>query len=1775
MAKLDIITTLTDKATPGLNKLGGAINELNNGSGVASRGIGGLAKAGRMAAGALVTGFEAATVAAIGFGAASVLEFKDFEAGMNEVFTLLPDISGEAMGTMKDQVIALSEEIGKVPDETVPALYQALSAGVPQDNVFDFLRTANEAATGGVTNLETAVDGLTSVVNAYGAESMSATQASDLMFTAVKLGKTNFEQLSRSLFNVTPTAAALNVSFGDITAALANMTAAGVPTSVATTQLRSVLVELSKEGALASEIFQEMSGVTFKQFMSEGGNMAGALKLMEEAAAENGVAINDLFSSVEAGNAALALSGPNLEKYEETIKTMGESTGATSEAFARMESGFSRIFDILKAKGATFLIQIGEQLTPAVKAFSESFAAWTDTAVPRFMDGLGTVITAIGTFKTMMENGAPATNALYVAVLKLANGFGMSMESAMRLAGNVRDFVETVQRAVAPITNWVRENIQLKDVLIAVGVVLGGVILSALYSIVTAVAPVIAAFAALVLIVSTVRRAFEQDFAGIRDFVDRLYQSFQTFVGGLKKLFSGDIDGAFRDFRKAFENAFNAILEFLGNVGREVGPKLKAFFTAVVDWFSRQDWKAIGRNVVELIVDGLTALGDLMLRAMQSAQDAIFRWAGGSTWSEVGQKIVEIIVNGLNTFGEWAQSTLDTWQQAFWTWMEGVDWKQLAYDLITSILEGLKSFNDSWKETEANWTKAFQDWITETDWEGIALDLITKFVVGLTQFTAEIGPTLAEWFTAFSTWITDTDFKQLGLDILNGIAEGLGDTAIVIEALLEVASGAWDAVTDFFESASPSKKMARLGGWLMDGLGLGIEMNRRKPIDAMKDVSVEVSTQTIESFSQALDDIAAGISSAMSSLTELASNPLKAADVLPVFHSFTEIISTAVGMFGAMAYQMEQDSHGHVWQLVRDFSDTVGKIGDAIGAAIGGMEAIADFSVPAGTFTTFDDLVVVFEYVTRAMSDVARQIEGGVMERAQLFSDTAAQILDLIIPGVDALERIAEYIRVSDIRTKIIAFTTDLTTAIAVLAIGFSEALAPMANAVQFAGEIAGKALALLGTVPEGIDALTAVADYTKDRDITTTAMDFTADLMELVTVLADGFEKALFPIEQALIDAEELAGPAEALIGVVSPAFDALEALGEYSRQNNIAARVLYFTTDLMNIATILSQGLAAIPAHVRTAVDDAREISGPIQELIAIIRPGIDALAAMKDYEHMSGLAFGVALFVGQLMDAAEWLANGIADTVGDFGAALESSREVVEDITAVINVIQPGIAALAALSEYEYVSGLGFGIMVFTAQLVSAAETLATELAESAADFADAFDQASAVSGSISAVVSVIQPGIDAIAAMATYEVVAGLEEKVKSFADSLVTVAETLATQIGKMGEDTATAVEAAGAASADISAIVNLVRPGIDALAGLAEYEAVANLKGKVETFTDQLVTAVNTLATDLTIASNKIGDKVTTAASFAESAANLTTNVTTTVDHLKTLSEAQQPNLASILDYLTTAAENVADTINGSHASLNGKIVDAANTFEQRTGEITDAIIESIAHLKRLAEADTPGSLGAALQAMIGAMQSAGGPAYEAGKLVGGRFIDGVVDAINAGAAAVANAARGVMMGAANSAGRASNQGYGVGLNMVNSMARGVQRGSGGLYAAVNRAAVGAAQAARTALEISSPSAVFEAIGHQSIEGFMRPFQRPIGINAEIQTSLTRATQGLTAQPVAALAPAVSGPSQYNTINITLPNGATPSPELESMVRSTVQTALDEAARSAERRSRF
>lgn len=381
----------------------------------------------------------------------SVKQFSEFDKGMREVWTLLPDLSSDAFGVLQDDVRAFVREMGIAHSEAVPALYQAISAGVPQENVFDFLTTAGKFAVGGVTSLETAVDGLTSVTNAYGRANLSAEEASDIFFTTVRLGKTNAEQLSASLFQVIPTAAALGVSFETVGAALAGITSQGVPTAVATTQLRQLFVEFNKEGGKTAALFDDLAGKSFANFVRDGGSVQDALTLMVEHADDSNTSLSNLFGSVEAGNAALALTSKDgAAAFDSALGEMADASGATDDAFSKMDEGMGRTWDKLMVRFDDLKISLGERLAPAIEGVLDWVKDLTDESgdLEGTMGRLGETIESdvvqrlTPALEDAFRSSSDSAQENEEAISQLITAMGLLLESVvLGAAGMVKAFI--------------------------------------------------------------------------------------------------------------------------------------------------------------------------------------------------------------------------------------------------------------------------------------------------------------------------------------------------------------------------------------------------------------------------------------------------------------------------------------------------------------------------------------------------------------------------------------------------------------------------------------------------------------------------------------------------------------------------------------------------------------------------------------------------------------------------------------------------------------------------------------------------------------------------------------------------------------------------------------------------------------------------------------------------------------------------------------------------------------------------------------------------------------------------------------------------------------------------------------------------------------------------------------------------------------------------------------------------------------------------------------
>lgn len=290
----------------------------------------------------------------------------EFQDGMKAVHTLLPDMTEMALGEMSKQAKQFAKDMKVLPENITPAIYDAISAGVLDIEVFDFLKDAQVAARGGRTDLATSVDFLTNVINAYGAEVITATEASDAMFIGMRNGKVSFDEMAAHMYSIVPVASGLELPFDNIAAAVGRMGAQSTPVAQATTQLGAFLRELSSVETKGGDIFHQATKKTLRQFIAEGNNIQDIIMVMDAAAKQLNLEAIELFSSKEAGNVVLSLTNGK-EEFTQDLIAMQNAGGDTEEAFKKMDSTLKATFDGIKSKIAVFKLDIADKYFPQVQ----------------------------------------------------------------------------------------------------------------------------------------------------------------------------------------------------------------------------------------------------------------------------------------------------------------------------------------------------------------------------------------------------------------------------------------------------------------------------------------------------------------------------------------------------------------------------------------------------------------------------------------------------------------------------------------------------------------------------------------------------------------------------------------------------------------------------------------------------------------------------------------------------------------------------------------------------------------------------------------------------------------------------------------------------------------------------------------------------------------------------------------------------------------------------------------------------------------------------------------------------------------------------------------------------------------------------------------------------------------------------------------------------------------------------------------------------------------
>lgn len=308
-------------------------------------------------------------------------------------------------------------------------LYNALSSGVPGSDsmaeALEFVEKNAIAAKAGMADLDSTIRASASIMNAYGMSVEETDRILGIMMNTQNLGITTIGELSTTLAQVIPTAAAFGVSFEQVGAALATMTSMGTQTAQATTGLNNMLSELGRQSQQAYknlEAATEAAGLgkkNLQELTEEGYSLTDILLLMQDYAEKNGKTLVDMFGSIEGGRAALQLITQEGEKYNKNLESMADTAGMVEEAGEKVMTQTQELGLAIKNAASA----VGNALLPMWNSLAGKMSdtlntlSGNKTAATELESALENLVSATDNYRKAQEEAQGSTDSLTRSML--------------------------------------------------------------------------------------------------------------------------------------------------------------------------------------------------------------------------------------------------------------------------------------------------------------------------------------------------------------------------------------------------------------------------------------------------------------------------------------------------------------------------------------------------------------------------------------------------------------------------------------------------------------------------------------------------------------------------------------------------------------------------------------------------------------------------------------------------------------------------------------------------------------------------------------------------------------------------------------------------------------------------------------------------------------------------------------------------------------------------------------------------------------------------------------------------------------------------------------------------------------------------------------------------------------------------------------------------------------------------------------------------------------
>jgi TP901 family phage tail tape measure protein len=235
---------------------------------------------------------------------------------------------------LEGNLLGLSQRLGGLYSQTqlLTAAYDVASSGFANaaDNT-KVLEAAAKGATGGLSDINTVGNAVTSVLNAYGKSADEAASLVDGFIQTQNDGKIILNEYAGLIGRLAPTAKAAGVGINEMNAAIATITAQGVPVEATFTGLNQALVSILKPSQEAEELAKSL-GIQFNEAGLRAKGFGGLLEEVKTKTGGSTTQLVKLFGSVDALKAILPLVNDDLVKYNQNVAKQANASGVAEKA---------------------------------------------------------------------------------------------------------------------------------------------------------------------------------------------------------------------------------------------------------------------------------------------------------------------------------------------------------------------------------------------------------------------------------------------------------------------------------------------------------------------------------------------------------------------------------------------------------------------------------------------------------------------------------------------------------------------------------------------------------------------------------------------------------------------------------------------------------------------------------------------------------------------------------------------------------------------------------------------------------------------------------------------------------------------------------------------------------------------------------------------------------------------------------------------------------------------------------------------------------------------------------------------------------------------------------------------------------------------------------------------------------------------------------------------------------------------------------------------------